>query len=53
MNLQLERIRELRDTGMSMFEAKKTVERQDLDVEIRNAKNLDDIRAILWTLNNR
>jgi hypothetical protein len=50
---QLERIRELRATGKSLFEAKKIVERQDLDIEIRDAKTIDDVRNILWALNAR
>lgn len=48
---KLERIRELRETGLSLFEARRIVEKQDLDVEIRDAKTVDDIKAILWTLN--
>jgi len=50
MKSKLERIRELRATGLSLFEAKRIVEKQDLDIEIRDAKTIDDIRAILWTL---
>lgn len=53
MKPKLERIRELRATGLSLFDAKKIVERQDLDMEIRDAKTIDDIKAILWTLADR
>lgn len=53
MKSKLERIRELRATGLSLFEAKRIVEKQDLDAEILDAKSLDDIKAILWTLNGR
>lgn len=48
---KLERIRELRETGLSLFEAKRIVEKQDLDIEIRDAKTIDDLKAILWSLN--
>lgn len=51
MKTKLERIRELRETGMGIDRAKRMVERQDLDIEIRDAKTIDDIRAILWALN--
>jgi ribosomal protein L7/L12 len=50
MKNKQDRIRELRATGLSLFEAKRIVEKQDLDIEIRDAKTIDDIRAILWTL---
>lgn len=50
MKTKLERIRELRSTGLGVIEAKRIVERQDLDIEIRDAKTIDDIKAILWSL---
>ncbi|MCG7507088.1 hypothetical protein [Mesorhizobium retamae] len=53
MKSKLERIRELRDTGHSLEEAKRIVAREDLDIEIRDAKTIDDLRAILWSLNGR
>jgi ribosomal protein L7/L12 len=51
MKSKLERIRELRETGLSLQEAKRIVEKQDLDIEIRDAQTIEDIKAILWTLN--
>ena len=53
MKSKLERIRELRETGLGLLEAKGIVERQDLDIEIRDAKTIDDIRAILWSITAR
>lgn len=53
MKSKLERIRELRQTGKGLHEAKAIVERQDLDIEIRDAKTIEDIKAILWSLNGR
>lgn len=53
MKTKLERVRELRETGLSLQEAKRVVEKQDLDVEIRDAKTIEDLKAILWTLNAR
>lgn len=51
MKTKLERIYELRAAGLALQEAKRIVEKQDLDIEIRDAKTIDDIRAILWSLN--
>lgn len=53
MKAQLERIKELREVGYGLHEAKRIVERQDIDQEIMNAKTVEDLKAILWTLNNR
>jgi ribosomal protein L7/L12 len=53
MKTKHERIRELRDSGMSLQEAKATVERQDLDIEIRDAKTVEDLKSILWSLTAR
>ena len=47
---QLERIRELREAGHSMDEAKRIVRRQDLNEEIARAETIDDIKAILFSL---
>lgn len=53
MKTKQERIRELRDTGMALYDAKRIVERQDLDIEIRDAKTIGDLRAILWSITAR
>lgn len=53
METKPERIRELRLSGISLQDAKRLVERQDLDVDIRNAKTPEDFRSILWALNAR
>lgn len=53
MKSKLERIKNLREIGKSLHEAKRIVERQDIDQEIMNAKTVEDLKAILWTLNNR
>lgn len=53
MKDSLERIRELRSAGLGLYEAKRIVELQDLDTEIRDAKTIDDIRAILWSITAR
>lgn len=53
MKNKLERIRELRATGLSLFEAKRIVELQDIDIEIRDAKTIDDLRVILWSITAR
>ena len=50
MKTKLERVRELRETGMSVFEAQNVVMRQDLNEEIARAKTIDDIKAILYAL---
>lgn len=50
MKTKIERIRELRESGMALYDAKRVVERQDLDIEIRDATTIDDIRAILWSI---
>lgn len=47
---QLERIRELREAGHSIDEAKRIVRRQDLNEEIARAATIDDIKAILFSL---
>lgn len=52
MKTKHERVQELRETH-GLIEAKRIVERQDLDTEIMNAKTIDDIRAILWSINAR
>lgn len=50
MKTKVERIRELRDAGMSMDEANRIVRRQDLNEEIARAATIDDIKAILFSL---
>lgn len=50
MKTKLERIRELRDAGMGVEEAKAIVKRQDLNAEIAQATTIDDIKAILFSL---
>lgn len=50
MKNKQERIRELRESGKSLFEAKRIVEDQDLNQEIMAAKTIDDVKAILWSL---
>lgn len=47
---QLERIRELRDAGHGLDEAKRIVRRQDLNEEIARAATIADIKAILFSL---
>lgn len=49
-NSQLERIRDLREAGKSLDEAKRIVRRQDLNEEIARAATIDDIKAILYSL---
>lgn len=47
---QLERIRELRDAGYGIDQAKRIVFRQDLNEEIARASSIEDIKAILFSL---
>ncbi|WP_165899754.1 hypothetical protein [Borborobacter arsenicus] len=53
MKDKVERIRELRSAGLGLYEAKRTIELQDLDTEIRDAKTIDDIRSILCSITAR
>ncbi len=50
MKSQLERVRELRDAGHGMEEAKRIVKRQDLNEEIAKATTIEDIKSILYSL---
>lgn len=50
MKTKLERIRELREAGMGVEEARRIVKRQDLNEEIARATTIDDIKAILFSL---
>jgi len=50
MKSQFERVRELREAGHGMDEAKRIVRRQDLNEEITRAATIDDIKAILFSL---
>lgn len=50
MKTQLERIRDLRETGYGIEEAKRIIRRQDLMEEIARAATIDDIKAILFSL---
>lgn len=53
MKPKIERVRELRKSGLSLHDAKVVVERQDLDVDILNAQTVDDLKSILWALTAR
>lgn len=50
---KLERIRELKQTGLGLYDAKRIVELQDMDIAIRDAKTIDDIRSVLWSITAR
>ena len=50
MKSMIDRVRELRDVGMSVQEAKRTIRRQDLNEEIARAATIDDIKSILFAL---
>lgn len=50
MKSQLERVRELRDAGYGMDEAKRIVKRQDLNEKIAKATTIEDIKSILYSL---
>ncbi|MGG7534647.1 hypothetical protein [Rhizobium sp. 12,4] len=50
MKSQLERVRELRESGYGIEEAKRIVRKQDLNEEIARAKTINDIKAILFSL---
>lgn len=49
MQTKAERIRELRETH-GLLEAKRIVEGQDLNAEIMNAKTIDDLKGVLWSI---
>lgn len=48
---RIERIKAYRAQGKSLFEAKRIVEYQDLNKRILAAKNIEDIKLILWRMN--
>lgn len=50
MKSQLERVRELREAGYGLDEAKRIVKRQDLNEEIARAATIEDVKAILFSL---
>jgi len=50
MKTKQERIRELREAGKGLLEAKRIVEDQDLNREILEAQNVEDLKGILWSL---
>ncbi|MBB2819031.1 UNVERIFIED_ORG: hypothetical protein GGD59_002276 [Rhizobium esperanzae] len=50
MKTALARVRELREAGHGIEEAKRIVHRQDLTDEIALAETIDDIKAVLFQL---
>jgi hypothetical protein len=50
MKTKLQRSRELREAGKGLLEAKRIVEDQDLNREILEAQNVDDLKAVLWSM---
>lgn len=50
MKSKQERIRELREVGHGLLEAKRIVEDQDLNREILEAQTVEDLKAVLWSL---
>jgi len=53
MKTAVERVKELRESGMSMDEAKRLIQRQDLRDEILRASSIDELKAVLLIMAGR